>query len=253
MKKSNKDLKKIYENAYASGKENFFTFGTLDITDEIVNEIKWQGLSVLEIGCGIGDTASAIAKSGASSVFALDYSQNAINTAKNNHRLNNLVFEVGSLEDINSSYDCIIMQEVIEHVDNPFKTIRKLNKHLNNDGHMILTCPSFLNMRGYVWMTLQLLFDVPMSLSDKHFISPFDMENWASELDLKLSWRTFRHEQAYGSKMIIDMEKRLRNALKDAEMDNSKVEDLLMWLKSASDYESNTISNGAKGFYHFKK
>ena len=110
MKKSNKDLKKIYEKAYANGKENFFTFDTLDITDEILNEIKWQGLNVLEIGCGIGDTASAIAKSGASRVFAIDYSHNAIDTAKNNHKLDNLTFEVDSLENINNSYDCIVMQ-----------------------------------------------------------------------------------------------------------------------------------------------
>ena len=49
------------------------------------------------------------------------------------------------------------------------------------------------------------------------------------------------------------MEKRLTNALKDAQLDNSRVKDLLSWLELASDYENNTISNGAKGIYHFKK
>ena len=34
---------------------------------------------------------------------------------------------------------------------------------LKKDGILLTSSPSFLNPRGYVWMTLQLLFDVPMS------------------------------------------------------------------------------------------
>ena len=145
------------------------------------------------------------------------------------------------------------MQEVIEHTDNPFETIEFLSKHIAIGGHLILTCPSFLNIRGYVWMTLQLLFEVPMSLTDKHFISPFDMEEWAEKLELELSWKTFRHEQGVGEKMIFDMQKRLKNALRDAEMDKSKVDHLLVWLGQASSYEPPSKSNGAKGLYHFKR
>lgn len=249
----NKDLQKVYENVYSKGKENFFTFDTLDITAKVINEIDWTDLSVLEIGCGIGDTAAAIANAGASSVVACDYSTSAIETANQKYSLRNLNFFVSSIEDTKGVYDCIVMQEVIEHTDNPLSTIEFLSKHLNPGGHLILTCPSFLNIRGYVWMTLLTLFDVPMSLTDKHFISPFDMQMWADISGLSLTWSTFRHKQAVGEGMVFDMRKRLTNALQDAQMDNSKVEKLLTWLSKASEFEPASKSNGAKALYHFRK
>ena len=201
----NQDLKKIYESVYSKGKENFFTFNTLDITEQIFHEMEWKNLNVLELGCGIGDTAAKIASAKARSVLATDYSKSAIKTAKENHKLDNLEFDVASIEDISGKFDCIVMQEVIEHTDSPFQTIEFLSNKINPNGHIILTCPSFLNIRGYVWMTLQLLFDVPMSLTDKHFISPFDMKEWSDKLNLNLSWKTFRHEQGAGEKMVYDM------------------------------------------------
>lgn len=249
----NKDLQEIYEGVYAKGKEKFFTFDTLDITKKVVDELDWSGKTVLEIGCGIGDTAAAIANAGASSVEACDYSDSAIKTANENHQIEGLSFSVASIEDTQGEYDCIVMQEVIEHTDDPFATINKLSQHLKPAGHIILTCPSFLNIRGYVWMTLQSLFDVPMSLTDKHFISPFDMQEWAEKLNLGLTWHTFRQEQAVGEGMVFDMKKRLTNALRDAEMDNSKVDLLLEWLLKASVHEADSKSNGAKALYNFTK
>lgn len=249
----NEDLQNVYEGVYAKGKENFFTFETLDITEQVVSVMDWSDLDVLEIGCGIGDTAVAIAKAGAKSVEACDYSDSAIQTANANHDIENVKFYVSSIDDTKKSYDCIVMQEVIEHTDDPFETIKQLSGHLNSGGHLILTCPSFLNIRGYAWMTLQLLFDVPMSLTDKHFISPFDMQKWADDLDLGLTWKTFRYEQAVGEKMVFDMKKRLTNALSDAKMDNENVDKLLEWLLAASPYEEPSKSNGAKGIYHFTK
>ncbi len=249
----NKDLQEIYEGVYAKGKEKFFTFDTLDITKKVVDELDWSGKTVLEIGCGIGDTAAAIANGGAASVEACDYSDSAIKTANENHQIEGLSFSVASIEDTKGVYDCIVMQEVIEHTDDPFATIDRLSQHLKPGGHLILTCPSFLNIRGYVWMTLQTLFDVPMSLTDKHFISPFDMQEWANKLNLGLTWHTFRQEQAVGEGMVFDMKKRLTNALRDAEMDNSKVDLLLEWLLKASDHEANSKSNGAKALYNFTK
>ena len=91
-----------------------------------------------------------------------------------------------------------------------------------------------------------------MSLTDRHFISPFDMEAIANDLNLEMTWRTFRFEQGAGPKMAYDMRKRLMNALKDADMDNSRVQDLIAWLSAASEYEQPSLSNGAKALYHFR-
>ncbi|MBU1145321.1 MAG: class I SAM-dependent methyltransferase [Firmicutes bacterium] len=250
---SNKNLQDIYERVYSQGKEKFFTFDTLDITKKIADELNYKDLEILEIGCGTGETAYEISLRDPKLVTAVDYSESAIKTAQGNYIKSNLKFEVKSIEHVVGKYDCIIMQEVIEHTDNPYSTIQKLTEHLKDKGHLILTCPSFLNIRGYVWMTLQLLFNVPMSLTDKHFISPFDMEKWAQECNLSLKWFTFRHDQGSGDKMIYDLKKRLTNALSDANFNNTNVDLLLEWLLKASQYEVETVSNGAKALYHFQK
>lgn len=249
---NNKNLRDIYEKIYSEDKDKFFTYKTIDITKEVVSELDWKGIDALEIGCGTGETAYFLASLGAK-VTAIDYSENAIKEAKNRHSHENLDFRVGSFENIDRSFDCIILQEVIEHTDEPFSVLRLLKEHVKDDGHIIITCPSFLNIRGIVWMTLQILFDVPMSLTDKYFITPSQMEECAKKLGLSLKWRTFRHSQAHGESMFTDMEKRLRNALRDAQLDNSKVSDLLKWLKEVCLYEKNAIHNGAIALYHFKK
>ncbi len=249
---SNEGLKSLYEKVYQTGKENFFTFSTEDVASEVIREIDWKGKNIIEIGCGTGDLAARIADAGASQVLAVDYTTSAIETARKKHQRPNLRFEVRSPGDIHGTYDVAVAQEVIEHTDSPQEFLKNLKEMIVPSGQIIVTCPSFLNLRGYVWMTLQTLLQVPMSLSDKHFISPFDVEQWAKNLGLKMRWRTFRYGQAHGEQLISDFEKRLTNALKDAGLDNSRVSEFLRWLDKARIYEKDSESNGAKALYHFK-
>ena len=101
-------------------------------------------------------------------------------------------------------------------------------------------------------MTLQLLFQVPMSLSDIHFFSPFDFLEIAKKHQIDLEWTTFAHDRVYGEKLILDMRKRLNNAIRDAGMDNSRVEDLMHWLERVIQIDTvATKNNGGKGFYVF--
>jgi 2-polyprenyl-3-methyl-5-hydroxy-6-metoxy-1,4-benzoquinol methylase len=244
-------LQELYEQVYAEGKEQFFSFSTADVSQEVISEIDWLDCDALEIGCGTGETAYLIASAGAQ-VLAMDYAESAIAEARRRHSHPNLIFKVGGLEDIEGTYDVVVMQEVIEHLDDPESSLANLKGHLRTNGHLIVTCPSFINLRGYVWMTLQLLFNVPMSLTDKHFICPFDMERWAKKLGFSCHWRTFRHGQAHGEQMLVDMRRRLTNALQDAGLTNSRVDLLLQWLDQARRFELDSEHNGAKALYHLR-
>jgi hypothetical protein len=99
---------------------------------------------------------------------------------------------------------------------------------------------------------LYTLFGVPMSLTDKHFLAPWQMEAWAAELGLRCRWRTFRHGQAHGPAMRVDLDKRLRNALRDAGLDASHVGRLLDWLEAAGRTQPAAEYNGAKALYVFE-
>jgi hypothetical protein len=144
------------------------------------------------------------------------------------------------------------MQDVIEHMAMPFNVLKKIKTKLKPKGKIVITCPSFLNVRGYVWMTLLKLFYVPMSLTDINFLCPFDFIKWAERLDTKLTWHTFNFDLGNNQKMIIDMKNRLTNALRDVEM-KADVPSLIKWLKQVSRFDHEKYFSGAKGLYILEK
>src|SRR5262249_10269907 len=118
-------------------------------------------------------------------------------------------------------------------------------------------CPHFLNIRGFIWMTLQTLLGVPMSLSDLHFISPFDVQSWLQNTSLRLVRHdTFDKSKANGSLMLTDLQKRLRSALRDAALDNSRVDEFIKWLEKVVSYQSEIAAlnlDGATALYVLEK
>lgn len=102
-------------------------------------------------------------------------------------------------------------------------------------------------------MSLLLLLDVPMSLTDLHYICPFDMERWARRLNLKIRWKTIRQSLGSREKMIVDMKKRLKNALRDAKLNNKNVDKLMDWLREAIRYDNRLSHTGAVGIYFLEK
>lgn len=258
---SNQNLKQKYEKVYKDGKKDFFSRfeNGIDIseTDNVVwNSIEWKNKNVIDIGCGTGETAQGISRLGAKSVLGVDYSENAIKIAKSRHNEINLKFEVKSFQDVVSDktnfYDVVISCGTLEHMDNPSDSLKSMIKILKNDGIIILTCPYFVNLRGIVWMTLALSLNVPMSLTDKHFISPFDIRDWLKDTGFHLSKTLyFDFERANSNHMIIDMEKRLNNAFKDSSLPTNQLPKLINWLKKIVEEEPSSIEslNGSSALY----
>ena len=102
-------------------------------------------------------------------------------------------------------------------------------------------------------MTLAKLFDVPMSLTDLHFICPFDMIDFCKEHGYNLEYESIYQDWGCGETMLNDLNKRLRNALRDAGMDNTKVADLLAWMSRASDFFTQNNESGAIVVYRISK
>ena len=252
---NNESLKNKYNSVYKEGLEKFYSFSSYDESKLILNFIpSWKGKSVFEFGCGKGHLAAMIGFAGAKKVDAVDYSEEAINISKSTINLENVNFSCADALDITEKYDVVVMQGVLEHIDMPFDTLKKIiENNLKQGGALITSSPSFINPRGYVWMTLQLLFDIPMSLSDIHFFCPFDFESFANKYNYKLQMKSSNYDWGSGEGTIIDFDKRLRNALRDAGMDNSKVSDLLKWLRKAMIYFNNDNLTGANVAYMLEK
>ncbi|MBN1385104.1 MAG: methyltransferase domain-containing protein [Elusimicrobia bacterium] len=245
-----KDLKAIYNRWYKDGAyEHSFTFLPYEESMTIIQSTNWEGRKVLEIGCGEGDLAAIIAYHGAS-VTAIDYSEEAIKIAKSKFNIKNLSFHCTQVEKLKSKFDVVVMQGVLEHIEKPFNMLGYIKSNLLRDknSEIITESPSFLNPRGYIWMTLQLLFKVPMSLTDVHFLCPFDFEEIAEKLGMALSYKSCEQSWGGGQKLIIDFKKRLVNALRDAKM-KADIKSLITWLEKAVRYSNYTEYSGASIVY----
>jgi hypothetical protein len=165
-----------------------------------------------------------------------------------------VTFACQDFHDLRGQYDAVVLQGVAEHLDHPFDELRWLFERLVAPrGCLITSSPSFLNPRGYVWMTLNLLFDVPMSLSDLHFLCPFDFERFADELGSPLLVKSTDQDWGVGQRLLLDFAKRLPNALADAGMPTSGVPRLLDWLSHAAPYFSENDYSGVNVAYRLDK
>ena len=99
----------------------------------------WEGLRVLEIGCGIGVDTVRFAQSGAS-VTALDLSSSSVALARQNseaHGLGDRIdFKVGNAENLSDCvppepYDLIYSVGMLHHTPNPERVISQLGAYVH--------------------------------------------------------------------------------------------------------------------------
>jgi len=246
-KPSNESLKDKYDQIYDNGAyKNYFTFNSYTIFEAILAATNWEDKDVLDVGCGEGDLSAMMSFAGAKRVDGIDYSKEAVSLANKKINIENVSFIVEDAYTVKGRYDVIVMAGVLEHIDQPFDLIDKLVKENLNDGGVIVTAsPSFLNPRGYVWMTLQVLLDVPMSLSDVHFFMPSDFNNYASSRNLKVSMTSIDQGWGGGKRTILDFKKRLVNALREKKLNNEKVPEFLEWFEEAIEYFNHDSDSGA--------
>lgn len=256
----NIDLQSVYNDIFSS-EETFFTFDGEEERAAIYSAASWENKRVLEIGCGEGILSADIAVTGkAEDVLGIDYSLEAINTAKALFVAPNLRFMQLDilLEELSEKFDVIVMQGVLEHIDRPFEFISHIvEKYLEEDGQLITSSPSFNNLRGIIWMTLQTLFDIPMSLTDIHFFDIREMVDFLSTFGTVAVHPVYQ-SFGRGKPLIKDFSKRIRNALGDAGLyHEEKYETFMAWLKkmvmNSEDVFKDTNYTGVMTVYVLRK
>ena len=111
------------------------------ILDQIGNR-NIKDLKILDVGCGGGIICEPLARLGAK-VTGIDFAPNNIRAAKIHCKKNKLKINY-IRKDIEKSkldekFDIILMFEVLEHLDNWQKTIKKIKKNLNKNGLIIIS------------------------------------------------------------------------------------------------------------------
>lgn len=251
---NNATLQAAYDTIYAADEQSFHTCDNWE-ESLLIHRMgePWTGKRVLEIGCGRGRLAALIAMSGAEHVRAVDYSAEAIRLAAEMFRLPNLAFTEGDWGEMGRAPDRIVMQGVLEHQDDPWGMLNDLMGKLPPGGQLLTSSPNFLNPRGFIWQTLQLLFGVPMSLTDLHFLSVPDMLAWAESRGHHVDYESCHHTWAGGDVLLADFARRLPNALRDAGLPAEGAPRLLDWLRTALPYYRPERHSGANVVYRISR
>lgn len=103
-----------------------------------------EGDKVLDIGCYIGYMSYLLAKKH-KEVTGIDILSHNIQIAEEKFKLSNLRFMVMEAENLsfpNETFDCIILTEVIEHIENPMDLLKRIHALLRPDGFLIISTPN---------------------------------------------------------------------------------------------------------------
>ena len=98
--------------------------------------------SILDIGCGLGNIAIPLASLGYR-VTGIDLHAPTIDTARQRNPFPNLSFAATPLESLDiSSFDVLVLSEVLEHVPEWQGMLRHLAQGMGKDSTLILTVPN---------------------------------------------------------------------------------------------------------------
>ena len=153
------------------------------------------GISVLDVGCGGGLLAEAMAQAGAT-VTGIDLEANSINIAKAHAEQQGLAidYQIDSIEDFTSihphQFDCVTCLELLEHVPDPSSIIAACATALKPGGPAFF---STINRTPLAYATAivgaeYLLNLLPQGTHDyEKFIKPSELANYLRNSGLKLS------------------------------------------------------------------
>ncbi len=127
--------------------KNYYEFNRLEMLQFIPKDAKF----ILDVGCASGKFGLEVKKQNNCLVWGVEPNKEAAELAKKN--LDNVI---NSLFDNNTDFggqkfDCIIFNDVLEHLVDPYSTIEICKKHLNPKGYIVSSIPNVF----YYWNFIQ--------------------------------------------------------------------------------------------------
>lgn len=134
------------EQLYADKADAYFA----NARHDIVGRLKTDGsAAVLELGCGAGGTGAAVLAAGkAARYVGIELSAKAAAAAR--ERLTEVIegnVETLDLEPLHDGFDALIISEVLEHLTDPWRTLKRLARCVRPGGQVFASSPNIAQWR----------------------------------------------------------------------------------------------------------
>jgi 2-polyprenyl-3-methyl-5-hydroxy-6-metoxy-1,4-benzoquinol methylase len=158
--------------------QRFWHGGKLTMIDRLIRPHLGAGSRLLEVGCGAGNLLVQASVPGSYPV-ALDLSMQALTFVRS--RFEELSSTPGtpngfacaqaigeSLPWKDESFDCILMSEVIEHLEKPQISVREAVRVLRHGGRLLVTTPNYRSFWPIMEWTVDRLNMAPKMAGEQH-------------------------------------------------------------------------------------
>ena len=146
--------------------------------------------SILEIGSYYGVLGNII-KPHVKNYTGLELSKHAANYSKKEFNLNVVNEPLNNFLEKKLLFDVIIMSDVIEHLDNPFLSLKLIEKNLNPNGVLIFTTfnmdaiiPKIMGKKYHWIMPMHKFYFSNKTL--KYFLNKFNLDIFKIQMDTRL-------------------------------------------------------------------
>ncbi|MCL1924840.1 MAG: class I SAM-dependent methyltransferase [Defluviitaleaceae bacterium] len=195
-----------------------FTKGAkaLEYFSEYSNTLEmFQNKTVLDIGCGPAGKSLYYATQGAQKVIGLDildkYKSSAEDLAKELKLTNKFSFIVGDSANIpldSNSIDTVIINDAMEHVENPLKTIKESLRVLKKGGKLYINFPPYFHPYGAHLSDAISMPWVHMIFNEETLIKAYkkqvkDLPDGVDRINFRISEKNGREHFSYINKMTV--------------------------------------------------
>ena len=148
----NKDLLKVYDNVYRNDSSQFYSFNTFAESKLIIEMLPtWNGLKVLEIGCGEGYFLSQFEES---NCIAYEPSPEGYMAEKLGITVLHEYFSMEKSYDYEYDFPKLVcMRQVLEHIYDPLLFLRNIHEFVTtrgNQSYLYIEVPNaYLSIKDY--------------------------------------------------------------------------------------------------------
>lgn len=152
----NKNNRSFYNNHYKSV-QNRLTPWYSFMLPELIKDLK-DDSKILEIGCGQSIGLRYLANNNyikGKNIFGVDQSDVAIRFLKKRIPSGNFkTRDVHKLKYPDNFFDCVLLMEVFEHLEQPKLVLNEIRKILKPEGKLFLSFPNYINIP---WLFLRII------------------------------------------------------------------------------------------------